>query len=406
MILQSGTFYWPTTLPNRPEYSPLEEDITCDVLIIGGGISGAQCAYILCHTGLKIVVVEKHKIGSGSTASNTALIQYLGDKMLHELVNSFGEEQAIRHTILCRQAINEIEYASRHLSFDPNFIRRDTLYFASYEEDVQKLQNELFYLQKHSFAVRLLTEKEISKLYPFQKKAALYLYNDAEINPYIYTIGLLDMAKQKGSNIYENTEIIGKVFKQDGVIFYTKHRHRIAAKHVIIAAGYEGLLFKKEKNAVISSTYSVVTNSVADLSDWYNRTLIWETARPYLYMRTTHDNRIIIGGLDEQTSDPQERDAKLIHKKKALIQEFNKLFPNIHVQPEFTVAAHFGGTHDGLPILGIYDTKPNCYFLFGYGDNGTVYSMVLASLIRDIITKGSHPNIDLYLQTRPMIHIR
>ena len=45
-------------------------------------------------------------------------------------------------------------------------------------------------------------------------------------------------------------------------------------------------------------------------------TLIWETARPYIYMRTTVDNRIIIGGLDEDTNIAQERDSKLIHKKR------------------------------------------------------------------------------------------
>ena len=89
------------------------------------------------------------------------------------------------------------------------------------------------------------------------------------------------------------------------------------------------LISKKEKKASFVSTYTVTTNPVNDFSTWYNRTLIWETARPYLFMRTTADNRIIIGGLDDNTTYPEDRDSKLIHKKNKLIEEFNKMFPEI-----------------------------------------------------------------------------
>lgn len=82
MNLQSGTYYWPVTFPDAPSYPALEEDLSCDVLIIGGGSSGAQCAYYLADANLDVVVIEKSKIGSGSTSTNTALIQYSGEKCL------------------------------------------------------------------------------------------------------------------------------------------------------------------------------------------------------------------------------------------------------------------------------------------------------------------------------------
>ncbi|GGM27915.1 oxidoreductase [Paraliobacillus quinghaiensis] len=400
MDLQSGKFYWPSTFPDAPSYPMIEQDIACDVLIIGGGSSGAQCAHYLSDTDLKVVVVDKRKIGLGSTCANTALIQYLGDKMLFELVNSFGEKAAIQHMKLCEEAVNDIEKQCVSMEMDPEFIRRDTLYYASDKAGVEKLNKEYYYLDKHGFKADLLTEKQINQQYPFQKESALYTYDDGELNPFKYNHGLLKEAHKKGVSIYEQTNITGKKLEKEKATFFTDKGHSIQARHVIIAAGYEGLEFKKEENALMTSSYAVVTNPVTEFTDWHKRTLIWETARPYIYMRTTKDNRIIIGGLDDNTTYPDDRDSKIMHKKYKLIEEFNKLFPNIQVNPEYYLGAFYGGTHDGLPMIGEYEEFPNCFFLFAYGDNGLVYSGVLAKIIQDIITKGSHPAMSLYQKQR------
>lgn len=401
MDLQSGKLYWPTTISQKPAYPKLEEDLTCDVLIIGGGSSGAQCAYYLSQYDTHVVVVDKREIGSGSTATNTALIQYSGDKMFFELCNTFGENRASRHLKLCQKAIDEIEKVSSDLPTNCHFTRRDSLYYASSLDDVQKVEKEYQLLKKHDFQVAYLTEAELKKHYPFQTPAAIYSYNDGELNPLAFTYGLLEKAKSNGVQIFSNTEVIRKKADRDHVQYFTTDQKSIKAKKVIIAAGYEGLEFKKEKNAAITSSYAIVSKPVDQF--WYNRTLIWETKRPYLYMRTTPDDRIIFGGLDETTEYADRRDSMLLHKRDLLVKEFHNLFPTIPFEPEFYLTAFYGGTHDGMPILGMYDDIPNSYFLYGYGDNGTVYSTILAQIISDLINKGHHPDLDLYIQTRPTL---
>ena len=402
MNLQSGKFYWQTTFPSPPSYPPLEEDIECDVLIIGGGSSGAQSAHLLSDSGLKVVLVDKRKIGTGSTMTNTALLQYLGDKMLFELVNTFGEEAAVHHTKLCEQAISTIEDITKKLDIDSEFKRRDSLYYASDPAGDQKLKDEYHYLHKHNFQVDLLNEAQIQERYGFAKQSGIYIHNDGELNPFKFNHGLIQAAHQKGVQIFEETSIKGQKFTKDHAIFYTDREHSITARHVIIAAGYESLEFKKDKDCTLTSSFAVITKPVEDLkgSHWYKQSLIWETARPYIYMRTTADNRIIIGGLDDNTIYPEDRDSKIIHKKTKLIEEFNKLFPDIHVEPEYYLGAFYGGTHDGLPLIGQYNEWPHCHFLFAYGDNGLIYSTILSEIITDIITKGSHPSLELYNQIR------
>ncbi|MED4228068.1 FAD-dependent oxidoreductase [Neobacillus cucumis] len=405
MNLQSGTYYWPTTFPDAPSYPSLEEDLTCDVCVIGGGSSAAQCAYYLADTGLDVVAIEKGKIGSGSTSTNTALIQYSGEKMFTDLIHTFGQPYIERHLTLLKEAIDEIEIASKMAKIDSEFTRRDTLYSASNKDDVAKLKKEYDFLKEHNCDLDFWTKKDIENKYPFSREAAIYSYNDAELNPFKFTHALVDYAAKKGVRFYENTEMNGHHYDktQNRMVISTKTGHSIRARFVIFTAGYEGIDIKKEKMASFVSTYTVTTNPVDDFSSWHNRTLLWETARPYLFMRTTADNRIIIGGLDDNTTYSDDRDSKLTHKKDQLIEEFNKQFPDIPVKPEYYSAAFYGGTVDGLPIIGLYDEYPNSYFLFAFGDNGTVYSQLLAKLIAENIVKGSSPDMELYLQDRPLI---
>ncbi|SFB02437.1 MULTISPECIES: FAD-binding oxidoreductase [unclassified Bacillus (in: firmicutes)] len=405
MNLQSGKYHWPTTFPDAPSYPSLDKELTCDVLIIGGGSSAAQCAYYLADSNLDVVVVEKGKIGGGSTSTNTALIQYSGEEMFTDLIHTFGEDYIGRHLQLLKEAINEIEKASSTVQIDCEFTRRDTLYSASTKEDVERLRKEYELLKKHHFELSFLTKEEIESKYPFSRDAAIYSYGDGELNPFKFTHALIDYAAKKGVRIYENTEMNGHHYdqQQELMIISTKNGYSIYAKHVIFAAGYEGTDIRKENKASFVSTYTVTTNPVNDFSTWYNRTLIWETARPYIFMRTTADNRIIIGGLDDNTAYPEDRDSKLLHKKDKLIEEFNKMFPDIKVEPEYYLAAFYGGTVDGIPIIGVYDEYPNSYFLFAFGDNGTVYSQMLSKIIAEEIVEGSSKDLAYYLQDRPLL---
>jgi glycine/D-amino acid oxidase-like deaminating enzyme len=402
--LHNGKFFWPTTYRNAPSYPMLEEDITCDVVIIGAGGSGAQCAHFLSLFDINVVVVEKRLVGLGSTVVNTALLQYIGDKMFHQLANSFGESQAVLHHQLCKNAIDEIEKLSRSLHKSPHFHRRDSLFYASSNQDITLLNKEYELLKKYNFPCEWLTEETIQNRYSFKKPAAISTLDDGEINPYIYTHGLIHKCAKRGVKVFEQTEIVGEKLEGEVATLYTNNKKSIKAKHVIFASGYESLEHKAEKNTTIESSYAVFTNQLSDeqLAPWYKRSLIWETARPYLYIRTTNDNRVVIGGLDETTPNAEDRDSKINHKRDSLIQAFNNLFPSMKVYPDFYYGAFYGGTHDGLPMVGIYDDYPNCYFLLGFGDNGIVYSNVLSKIISELILKGKSKHLDLYLQTRPI----
>jgi glycine/D-amino acid oxidase-like deaminating enzyme len=118
--------------------------------------------------------------------------------------------------------------------------------------------------------------------------------------------------------------------------------------------------------------------------------LAWEAADPYLYMRFTADQRIIIGGADEDILDASERDRKIPEKTRNLLGQFQdiRVVP-VSVRPDYSWAGLFGTTIDGLPLIGRLPGHRNVFAAFGYGGNGITFSALAARLITDLIGAGT-----------------
>ncbi|NEW06147.1 FAD-binding oxidoreductase [Paenibacillus sp. SYP-B3998] len=397
MDLHTGSLLWPNTFPEFPVYPVLESDIECEVLIIGGGSAGALMAYELTQHGVDTVLIDKRNISGGTSCANTGLLQFASDKHLTACMHTYGVDKGIRLYQLCKDAINELEQITSMLEIDSKFVRRSSLYFSSCQEHLPLLKAEFAALIELGIDAIYLEEEQISKLYSFRKSGAILSNNDAEVNPFRMVHALIHHANQKGMRVYEQTEVLRQSYKQNTIIFHLKNQRTIRARKAIFATGYETQSFKKNPNAVMSSSYVLATQPLSEFPGWPDRCLIWETARPYLYIRTTLDNRIIIGGLDEATKIPAERDARLLHKKDLLLLEIQKLFPGLPaLKAEHYWAATFGGTHDGFPMFGPQAGYPHCYFILGYGGNGTVYNKIAAKIIAGLILNGSHPDAELF----------
>lgn len=395
--LKSGSLYWLTTLPDPPRYPKLDRDLSCDVLIVGAGESGSNCAYQIAGKGLDVVVVEGRRVGMGSSSANTGMVQYANDKTLTSCIHSFGEA-GLRFYELCLHAVQHLLQLAQELRIDPQVYARPSLYFATDETDLPGLMAEYEALAAHGFPASYWDAEAIRRHFPFTKPGAIWSVGDADVNPFRLSHALIDEASRRGAQIYEETEIVGRKHLDGEVHLWTKEGHRIVAKQVIFAAGYEAQSFKRERNALILSTYAIATNRIDSLVGWAERALIWETARPYLYMRTSADGRIIAGGLDEPTTLPAERDGMLKHKSELLLLEVQKLFPQIgELRAEYGWSAAFGDMHDGIPMIGRYPEFPHTLFVLGYGGNGTVYSVMLSEVIRDLIFEGAHPDQNLFL---------
>ena len=164
----------------------------------------------------------------------------------------------------------------------------------------------------------------------------------------------------------------------------------------MIACGYESQRYLPMRVQQLHSTYAIVSEPMPGYSFWYRKALVWETDHPYLYMRTTDDHRILIGGKDIPYTDPEKRDKLISLKTRQLERSFSKLLPDIPFKTDFSWAGTFAYTKDGLPYIGSVRQLPHTYFALGFGGNGITFSILAAQIIRDVIQGKKNEGIDIF----------
>ncbi|MCW3088404.1 MAG: FAD-binding oxidoreductase, partial [Sediminibacterium sp.] len=166
---------------------------------------------------------------------------------------------------------------------------------------------------------------------------------------------------------------------------------------LVHATGYETVETIGRKIVTLGSTYAVSSEQAGVKPGLARKgVLLWSTARPYLYVRTTADNRIIAGGRDESFSMAAKRDALIAGKSRQLVKDFRKLVPGTEFNPEFSWAGTFGSTPDGLPVIGRYHQLPRSLFALGFGGNGITFSVLAAEMITGIIQGAANADLSLF----------
>ncbi|WP_394991019.1 NAD(P)/FAD-dependent oxidoreductase, partial [Emticicia sp.] len=304
MNLTTGYPYWLINAGLPVNYPKLDESIKTDVIIIGGGISGALTAYYLTKAGLNCIVVDARTIGLGSTSASTALLQYELDTPLSKLSNQIGFQSAARAYQMCSEAINTIESISKKIRFTL-FEQQKSLFFAAYKKDKLFMKTEFSYRKRAGFEVQYLDENEIKQQFGFSAPMGILSSQGGTTDPYMFTHALLQESVKNGLRVFDRTVITEIAYKANGVKLTTEKGHHITARKIVNASGYEITEFIDKKIVQLNSTYALASEHIqSPIPVWTDKTLLWNTANPYLYMRTTHDNRIIIGGRDEAFYSP------------------------------------------------------------------------------------------------------
>jgi len=327
MQLTAGYPFWLIKDGLLYHYPKLKADAIAHTVIIGGGISGALNAYYLTKAGIECILVDRRTIGLGSTCASTSLLQYELDISLSQLIEKVGKNAAIRIYKLCENSIRKIKGLAKDIHYT-EYEERGSLFFSTHLSEESFMMKEYEARKKAGFDVSILSEQEMKNKYGLFGAYGILSETGATINAYSLTHKILQHCQDEGLKVFDRTKITGVDYYSGYTELKTDEGYFIKTRNIVNATGFEVISFLKKDIVDFYCTYAISSeNMQEEEAIWKDRILMWSTDDPYIYMRLTKDNRIIVGGRDERFSNRITREAYLQKKCKLLQQDFMKLFP-------------------------------------------------------------------------------
>lgn len=391
MNLRTSEPFWLVKNGIINSYPSLSEDISTEVLIIGSGITGSLIAHQCMKDGYDTVIVDRREVCNGSTSATTSMLQYEIDVPLYELTEMIGKEAAEKSYWSCYNAIDLLGKVVDEVKSECGYKKRDSLYFASYKKDVKWMQKELQARKTAGFPVKWITSEEIEEKFGIKETwGGILSKQGASADAFLLAHEILDFNHKKGLRIFDKTEIKRINYRKSGVLCTTADGFSIKAKKLIFCNGFESTEIIKDDFVKLLSTFAIVgEQQKKDLTE-ISKILAWNTTEPYLYFRTTDDNRILIGGEDEEFINPEKRDSVISKKAKKLERLLQKLMPDLEFRTDFAWAGTFGETKDGLPYIGEHPDFPSAYFVLGFGGNGITFSVTGMEMVSKYLKGEAH----------------
>lgn len=394
---------WKRKNAEETTYPKLPSDLKTEVVIVGGGTTGALTAHYLMKQGVDCVLVDKNRIAMNATCASTAILQYEIDRDLTHLSALIGEQQAQQAFLFDYQAsqiVKEIN-SSCDFSFKPCF------YYTQDPKKVDYMSDECKKRQAIGIHCELFTAENDKEKFSFNFEAGIFShYGAAIIDPVRFTRDLIAYHHEKGLKVFEQTNIVNYDLSSREVILTTDQGLTITANKLIVCTGYDAVeWFKSEKPFyTVTRSFTIVSKPVEDFTGWKEACIIRDDQDPYTYVRPTADNCILIGGedieidhLDNEIANMGDRHPLALQQYHQLLKRARQMFPQIeNIKTDCWFHGVFIDTEDGLPFIGKHPDYPGAYFNLGYGSNGILYALIGAKLISQDYIGKNPKELELY----------
>ena len=173
LTLHSGAPYWllRNGLPNKIAH--LASDTSAEVVVVGGGITGALVADALTRSGIDELLLDARACGAGSTSASAALLQYEIDRSLTDLSSQLGEARAVQAYRCSVQAIDRTAVLVASLDDSSAFAMRQSIYLPSKARHLGQLEAEVTLRQRHGVPAEFWSAARVKARYGFPSHGAI-----------------------------------------------------------------------------------------------------------------------------------------------------------------------------------------------------------------------------------------
>lgn len=186
-------YLWEETI-KRNGFSSLEGDVETDVLIIGGGLAGVLCAYMLKLNDVDHILVEGRAVGSGTAKGTTAVLTAQHSDVYSKITRKYGKETAAGYLNANLRAIEKYAALAHEFNFD--FEYRDSYIYSV--DDKSRMEAEAAAVGALGFTAEFTETTEL----PFEVAGAIRFPKMAQFHPLKLIMSLCEKI-----NVYEHTHI-------------------------------------------------------------------------------------------------------------------------------------------------------------------------------------------------------
>lgn len=385
--------YWISSTDDT-NYPVLNDDITVDIAIVGGGISGITAAYLLKNEGLKVAVIEADMILHGTTGHTTAKVTSQHGIIYSNIKNSLGNEMAKQYSSANENAIKVIEDLVAKNNIDCDFEHESSYVYTQDDKYIKQIQDEASTAADLGIKASYIEECPL----PFKIKAAVRFDDQAKFHPLKYLLALSKNIPGDGSYIFEQTRAVD-IEKHDKLAVVCENGKKVTAKKIIIASHYPFYNFEGFYFARIYPERSYVLG--VKIKNKYPGGMYISAEDPGRSLRSQKydgGELVLVSGEHHKTGQGPEM---MTHYE--ALRDFAVSTFDVESIP-FRWSTQDCMTLDGIPYAGMFSSNtPNIYLSTGYGKWGMTNSTASAVILKDLIVKGHSPWQDVYSPTRKTI---
>ena len=195
---------WRATAP-ATGFAMLQGDVSTDVLVVGGGITGVTLAWLLAEQGRQVVLLEGDEIGSGSTGNSTGNLYETVSRGLQRLEAAWDTDTAARVVAARRETVDFIE--ARALALGGAGFRRCPLWlYAQNPSEQDFIEQEVDALRSAGCNVERASAAPAGL--PPAVADLLVLPNQAQFQPAAYVALMARAAAQAGASVHEHSRVL------------------------------------------------------------------------------------------------------------------------------------------------------------------------------------------------------
>ena len=340
-------------------------------------------AAVFAEAGVRVMVVEAARAGHGSTAASTALLLQEPDLSLLAFSRLYSPARARRLWQLSHEATAAFIKVIERFKVSCDLARRDSIYYTLNRHAA--LRRDCERRDRAGFSGQLLDADAMRRITGIEQATGILTKGNARLHPVKACRGLLKAATRMGARVFEQSAVRRVRRTTAGVRVYCRNG-TIDASHVVIATGYATKYFRPLAGRFrMRRTYVLATdriNARVRRRIGLNDVMLWDTERPYHYVRWTDDGRLLLGGEDRPVKQGVSRGLQFGQAAQELREYFHAVLPPLQ---QVAIAGAWEGlfamTPDGLPYIGPHRRYPRHLFALGYGGNGMSFAALAGRIL-------------------------